>query len=59
MKLVPLIICAELALTGRGRSDLAARRSLERRACRERHAEARIGAGSAASRSRVLRATTR
>jgi hypothetical protein len=59
MKLVPLIIRAELALTGRGRTAPAAERALERRARRERYAEARIGAASAAPMSRVLRATTR
>jgi hypothetical protein len=59
MKLVPLIIRAERALTRCHRSDVAVLRSWQRRARRERYAEARSGAASAAPRSRVLRATTR
>lgn len=59
MKLVPLIIRAELALTGHGRSDAASERALARRARRERYAEARSGAASAAPMSRVFLATTR
>jgi hypothetical protein len=59
MKLVPQIIRAELALTGRGRSDAADERALARRARRERYADARSGAGSSAPMSRFSPATTR